>query len=184
MNEEKPLSTLRLKLIPATASLAQAELGHRDTFSELLGAKIPENWPTKLITDALPYFLQQLKQNPQLAGWLSWYWILREDAGEDAVLIGSGGFKGRPQPDGTVEVGYSVLPQYQGCGYATEAIAGLLSWVFTHGEVSRVIAETKPENQPSIRVLEKLGFDYIGQGSEPGVIRFELARGNYCKAGA
>jgi ribosomal-protein-alanine N-acetyltransferase len=179
MSEGELIYTPRLKLIPATSTLVQAELGEQEFFCQLLGAQIPENWPPELIVDALPHFLEQLEQNPELVGWLSWYWILMGKAGEESVLIGSGGFKDRPQPDGTVEVGYSVLPQHQGCGYASEAVGGLLSWVFAHGEVTRVIAETLPENRPSIRVLVKLGFDFVGQDSEPGAFRFELGRERY-----
>jgi RimJ/RimL family protein N-acetyltransferase len=39
--------------------------------------------------------------------------------------------------------------------------------------VTCVIAETLPGLVPSIGVLEKLGFSLIGDGSEPGVIRYE-----------
>jgi RimJ/RimL family protein N-acetyltransferase len=42
-----------------------------------------------------------------------------------------------------------------------------------------VIAETLPELTPSIGVLGKCGFHLIGEGSEPGVIRFELTRAAY-----
>jgi len=179
MNEKRPLSTTRLELIPATAPLVRAEMGQADLFSKLLGAEIPENWPPELLVDVLPFFLEQLERHPEQTGWLSWYWVLRGDA--EAVLVGSGGFKGCPQPDGTIEVGYSVLPQYQGYGYATEAVSGLLSWAFAHAEVSRVIAETLPDNERSIRLLERLNFLCTGQGSEPGLIHFELARASYHK---
>jgi RimJ/RimL family protein N-acetyltransferase len=42
--------------------------------------------------------------------------------------------------------------------------------------VRRVIAETYPALIASIGVLQKCGFRSIGDGSEPGVIRFELLR--------
>jgi len=153
MNENKPLSTARLELIPATAPLVRAELGQANTFSKLLGAEIPANWPPELLVDALPFFLEQLERHPEQTGWLSWYWVLR--GYPEPVLMGSGGFKGCPQRNGTIEVGYSVLPQYQGRGYATEAVSGLLSWAFAHAEVSRVIAETLPDNERSIRPIHR-----------------------------
>jgi len=179
----KALITPRLTLIPATAALVQAEIGPQDLFSQALGAKVPENWPPELLVDVLPFFLEQLKRDPALVGWLSWYWVLRRTAPEDALLIGSGGFKGKPQPDGAIEIGYSILPQYQGRGYATEAVAGLLAWAFSYSEVPRAIAETSPENRASIRVLAKLGFNYAGQGSEVGTVRFELTRDRYSTEG-
>ena len=157
----------------------QAELEQQEAFSRLLGAQIPENWPPELLVDALVLFFAQLKKDPELAGWLSWYLVLRGN-GKEPVLVGSGGFKGPPQPDGTVELGYSVLPQYRGRGYATEAVAALLLWAFSHNdEVARVIAETALENRSSIRVLKNLGFACIGQGSQARTMCFELAGEHY-----
>jgi len=179
----KSLITPRLTLIPATAALVQAEIGPQDLFSQALGAKVPENWPPELLVDVLPFFLEQLEQDPTLVGWLSWYWVLRREATEEALLIGSGGFKGQPQSDGAVEIGYSILPQYQGRGYATEAVAGLLAWVFSYSEATRAIAETASRNRASIRMLARLGFDYTGQGSEAGTVRFELTRDRYSTEG-
>jgi RimJ/RimL family protein N-acetyltransferase len=46
-------------------------------------------------------------------------------------------------------------------------------------EVTRVIAETLPDLTPSIGVLKKCGFRLVGEGSEPGVIRFELTRAGH-----
>jgi RimJ/RimL family protein N-acetyltransferase len=166
-------------LIPSTATLVQAEIGPQDIFPQALGAEVPENWPPELLVDALPFFLEQLKQNPNLVGWLSWYWVLRREVTEKGLLIGSGGFKGQPQPDGAIEIGYSILPQYQGRGYATEAVAGLLAWVFSYSEVTQAIAETPQENQASIRVLAKLGFNYKGHGPEASTVRFELTQNRY-----
>jgi [ribosomal protein S5]-alanine N-acetyltransferase len=42
--------------------------------------------------------------------------------------------------------------------------------------VTRVLAETLPELAGSTGVLRKRGFVFLGAGSEPGVIRFELTR--------
>jgi RimJ/RimL family protein N-acetyltransferase len=64
-------------------------------------------------------------------------------------------------------------------GYATEAVRGLVAAAFALPEVRRVLAETLPELTPSIGVLHKCGFRLIGDGSEPGVIRFEITRGKY-----
>jgi RimJ/RimL family protein N-acetyltransferase len=39
-----------------------------------------------------------------------------------------------------------------------------------------VIAETYPHLTPSIGVMEKCGLAFAGEGSEEGVIRYELPR--------
>jgi RimJ/RimL family protein N-acetyltransferase len=75
-----------------------------------------------------------------------------------------------------VEIGYSVLPEFRRQGYATEAAQGLIARAFAHPGVALVIAETLPDLFPSIGVLRKIGFGYVGEGSEPSIVRYELRR--------
>jgi hypothetical protein len=49
--------------------------------------------------------------------------------------------------------------------------------------VRRVIAETLPDLVGSIGVLRRRGFRLKGEGSEAGVIRFELTRDEHAAAG-
>jgi len=167
------IETSRLKLIPATVALARAEIGDRGEFARLLGALVPDNWPPETLADGLPTFLGWLEAAPNRVGWFSWYALA---AGEDAttpVLVASGGFMGLPQ-DGTVEIGYSVLPQFQGRGYATEMVGGLIRWAMGQPGVVRVVAETEWANPASVRVLSKAGFAPAGPATEPGGARFEF----------
>ena len=71
------------------------------------------------LRDALPLFLGWLEAAPDRVGWFGWYALAPSEVAGSAVLVASGGFKGPPQA-GAVEIGYAVLPQYQGRGYATE----------------------------------------------------------------
>jgi ribosomal-protein-alanine N-acetyltransferase len=170
------LETQRLQLIPATASLLEAEIANRSTFEHLLGAAIPDNWPPATLADALPSFLQSLKKAPvETAGWFAWYGVRKRSGQEPAVLICSAGFK-EPPRKGIVETGYAVLPQFQGQGYATEMVGALVRWALDNPLVRRVIAETTLENRASVRVLTKLGFRGTGKGTEPGTVHFELRR--------
>lgn len=167
------LETERLRLIPATLELADADLHNRMEFSHQLGATVLDGWPPPLNDEgSMKYTVDYLRAHPEGAGWAAWYWVAKK---HKSVAIGMGGFKGVPAA-GTVEIGYSLLPVFQKKGYAMEAVAALLDWAFGHEEVDRVIAETLPELTPSIRLLEKSGFANIGKGSEEGVIRFELRR--------
>ena len=104
------------------------------------------------------------------------YFVLLAGETGERVLIGTIGYKGPPSPDGTVEVGYGIVNDHQRRGYASEAVRALVAHAFAVPEVHRVIAETLPELTPSIGVLRKCGFELTGEGSEPGVIRFELTR--------
>jgi len=118
--------------------------------------------------------LAQLERDPAGTGWTLHYIVA-----PDNRLAGIVGYKGKPAPDGTVEIGYSVLEEYQRQGIAAEAAGALVERAFASLDVVRVIAETLPSLLPSIRVLEKNGFRLIGEGSEPGVIRFELTRTDF-----
>lgn len=71
-----------------------------------------------------------------------------------------------------VEVGYSIMPAFQRLGLASEAVAALIDWAFSDPGVQLVTAETLPSLPASIRVLEKNGFQFLGAGSEEGVIRY------------
>jgi len=170
------LETDRLKLVPATVDLARAEMADRREFARLLGASVPDNWPPETLATALPSFLNWLEAAPDRVGWFNWYALAAGEAPASEVLVASGGFKGPPR-DGTAEVGYSVLPQFQGRGYATEMVGGLIRWAFDQPGVIRLVAETEWANPASVRVLRKAGFSSLGPTTEPGGTRFELRRG-------
>jgi RimJ/RimL family protein N-acetyltransferase len=164
-------------------ALARAELEDRERFAKLLSAQVPPTWPPPLNdTNSMKFFLRYLEQNPDSTGWANWYFVLHQDETADRIVIGNGGFKGKPAADGMVEIGYSIIETFHCRGYATEAVSGLIRWAFSHAEVSRVTAETFPSIKPSIRVMEKNGLTYVGAGSEEGTIRYELLRRKWITA--
>ncbi len=170
------IETTRLKLIPATVALARAEIGDRREFARLLGASVPDNWPPETAADALPLFLGWLEAAPDRVGWFGWYALVAGDEGAAPVLVGGGGFMGPPR-DGVAQIGYSVLPQFQRQGYATEMVRELVKWALGQLQVVRIVAETEWANPASVRVLEKAGFAFVGPAAEPGGTRFELSGG-------
>jgi [ribosomal protein S5]-alanine N-acetyltransferase len=169
------IATERLELVPATTDLTQAALSNRPALAAALGATVPATWPPEFLDDAaLEYILARLADRSH-AGWWLYFMVLPAGA-EGRTLIGTAGYKGPPSSDGTVEVGYGVVRDHQRQGYASETVRALTGRAFALPEVRRVIAETYPELTASIGVLRKCGFRLIGEGSEPRVIRFELAR--------
>lgn len=145
----------------------------------------------------MPFFLEELRTRSDLAGWLSWYWILRANSPthtpgtvhrpsdkdpRSGIIIGGGGFKGPPD-DGVVEIGYHVLAPHRRRGYATEAVEALLGWAFSHSCVRAVVAETGLRNAPSRRLLEKLGFGSTGDVGVPGAVRYMLHRPSNARGG-
>ncbi len=171
------IDTARLRLVPATVALARAELDNRDEFARLLAAAVPDNWPPESAADALPLFLTWLEAAPDRVGWFGWYALLAARNGADRpVLAAGGGFLGPPE-DGTVQIGYSVLAQFQGRGFATEIVGALVRWATAQAGVVRIVAETEWANPASVRVLSKAGFVPTGIPSEPGGARFERSGG-------
>jgi RimJ/RimL family protein N-acetyltransferase len=171
----EPILTSRLRLVAGDADIAQAEIEHSERFAETLRAAIPSDWPPPLNdSDSMNWFLRMIRERPDAQGWYAWYFVLR---GSEDVVIGNGGFKGPPDGDGVVEVGYSILPAYHRRGFAAEGVGALIAWAFAHTDVTRVIAHTLPDLVPSIGVLTKLGFTFAGPGAEEGTIRFDLPRG-------
>ena len=61
-----------------------------------------------------------------------------------------------------VEIGFAYLPAFRGKGYAFEAAAAVLEAGTRSLRLDRVVALTTPENQGSMKVLKKLGFEFQG----------------------
>ena len=55
-------------------------------------------------------------------------------------------------------IGYSLSPSAQGHGYAHEALRLMIGFAWTTLDMQRLEADTDPDNGPSRRLLENLGF--------------------------
>lgn len=164
----------RMTLVAATAELVAADLAGREEFADAIGAEVPDEWPPELFdSPSMRVALEQLR-DPAEHGWSLWYLLSKKH--DPPKVLGVCGFKGKPDRRGSVEIGYSVLRQFRVQGYATEAVARLVTWAFSHQNVLEVTAETLPHLRQSIRVMEKNGFAFRGPGSEYGVIRYALAK--------
>lgn len=60
------------------------------------------------------------------------------------------------------EIGYSIVREFRGKGIATEAVSALLDEAFEQAALTHVNAYCVPENAPSRRLLERLGFRFEG----------------------
>ena len=79
----------------------------------------------------------------------------------DGVLIGDLGLNLHENLR-QAELGFTLAPAYQGKGYATEAVRGLLHHLFTERNLHRVSAEADARNLPSVQLLERVGFRQEG----------------------
>jgi ribosomal-protein-alanine N-acetyltransferase len=168
------IESRRLTLVAATAELIAADLAGQAAFAGALGAEVPPQWPPELFGGAVMRAAQAQLGDRSEQGWSVWYLLDRQS--EPPVVVGMCQFKGRPDAAGSVEVSYAVLEPFRGRGYATEAVARLVDWAFSHRNVVQVTAETLPHLRRSIRVLEKVGMQPAGRGSEYGVIRYAVLK--------
>jgi len=57
-----------------------------------------------------------------------------------------------------LEIGYTISPQYQGCGYAIEGVKALMNFVFNNLNIHRIIASMDPRNIKSENLAKRLGM--------------------------
>jgi RimJ/RimL family protein N-acetyltransferase len=58
------------------------------------------------------------------------------------------------------DVGFAFLPAYWSQGYAHESAAAVMRFAREQAGLARVVAIVSPGNEPSIRLLRKLGLEY------------------------
>lgn len=95
------------------------------------------------------------------ADWQGWAITL---AGDDRAI---GTLAATQRRSGVVEIGYLLVRREWGKGYAGEAVSRLLDLLFEEEGIRRVFADTDPDNDASILLLERLGF------RREGVLRAE-----------
>jgi [ribosomal protein S5]-alanine N-acetyltransferase len=165
------IETPRLALLGADRDVLLAALDGTRALEESIDATVPADWPPEHLDEPTLYWmLDGLRSQPAETPWRMYLIVLN---GERREAIGTCGYKGPPDAEGMVEVGYSVVPSRQRQGYATEATTALVDLAIRHGARS-VAAETFPELVASVRVMEKCGLTFIGPGSEARTIRYAV----------
>lgn len=56
------------------------------------------------------------------------------------------------------DIGFAFLPEFRSGGFCTEAAQAVLDWAKSNQVSDTILAYTSPDNQASIRVLEKIGL--------------------------
>jgi [ribosomal protein S5]-alanine N-acetyltransferase len=153
------IETPQLRLVPCTVADAQAALADRAALAARLGVRVPDDWPAADLRDFLPIYGQIVDAQAARQGWGIWLIL----GAAEGALVGDIGFKGPPDTRQTVEIGYSVLPAFQGRGYASQAAHALVAWGFAQSGVRRIVANCRFDNAASIRVLQKAGLRQTGR---------------------
>lgn len=86
------------------------------------------------------------------------YWPLFLSS--DGAHVGCCGLKPYPEP-GILEMGFQLRFEHWGQGYASEAAREVIRHAFAALGIRALFAGHHPKNEPSRRLLEKLGFRYV-----------------------
>ena len=86
---------------------------------------------------------------------------------EDGVRMGICGLFKRDNLD-YPDIGFSVLPEFCGKGYAGEAAFAVLAHARDDLRIEKLTAIVSPGNAPSIGLIEKLGLVFVDMLTMPG----------------
>ena len=147
------LETNKLKLIPLDAHNLRYSIEDRRKMERNLGVKITDTELEEPVKEAMRTSLKIVLENKKDYLWFTnWEIVLKKEN----RIIGGLCFKGRPDEQGRVEIGFGMQDEHRCKGYTTEAVKELINWAFIQEKVLSVIAETEKDNLPSHRVLEKM----------------------------
>lgn len=145
----------RVRLINCSKDIIEAVLTSDAVLAKKLGIIVPDKW-SEFGRVAFTYTLKELELNPALQKWLTYLPVHIESN----TLIGSCGYKGFPNEHGMVEIGYEVSKVFRNQGLATEMANLLVAQAFEDDQVKMVWAHTSAEENASVHVLRKCGFEF------------------------
>jgi RimJ/RimL family protein N-acetyltransferase len=61
-----------------------------------------------------------------------------------------------------VDIGFAFLPDFWNQGFASEAAAAVLEYAQQTLKLKRIVAITNPDNDASIKLLQRMGFTFEG----------------------
>lgn len=154
------LETERLKIITFTVDMMEAILKGNREIEKLTPYRAAPEYPLEVYKRLFEYKIERFRRFPNENDWEGI--IIHK---KDNTIMGDMGFKGGPNAEGIIDIGYSIVPSYQGAGYATEMGKAMVKWGLSQTHVKKVVATCYPDNFASIRVLEKIGF-HITQKSD------------------
>lgn len=109
--------------------------------------------------------LEHMREDLSTQLFSTYFWMQHRVTKE---YVGEIGFKSFKESFFSLEVGYSIVADFQGHGYMTEALRALVGWAFGQSleGLVYIIATTRKDNFASRKVLEKIGFKIYSNNEE------------------
>lgn len=146
------LESKNIKLIACDDTIFDAIKMGDDVLAQVIGANVPKKWTE--FRDAFTPAYKRWKEHPPLRDWWTYLIVHRPDN----QLIGCCGYKGEPDLNGVVEIGYEIKSSYRGQGFGSEVAELLTRNALESKLVKTVIAFTLPFESPSTSVLRRVGY--------------------------
>jgi RimJ/RimL family protein N-acetyltransferase len=112
-----------------------------------------QTWQPATIEEVEEFIRTQIAEEPNLPG--TWFQLAICKSDNDA-LVGDCGLHFLLSEQEQVEIGITVRREYQGYGYAREALGLVFSYVFDDLNKHRIVASVDPRNISSIHLLERM----------------------------
>jgi [ribosomal protein S5]-alanine N-acetyltransferase len=156
------IETERLRLIACSMDILEAIFESNEKLASVLNVHVPDKW-AEFGEPPFRFTYNKLKKNNNDFKW--WTYLTVHNA--DNKLIGSCGYKGKPDEKGMIEIGYEIKKEYHNKGLATETAKALIDHAFKNGKVKIAQAHTLPEKNASVNVLKKCGMIFIKEVNDP-----------------
>ena len=117
-------------------------------------------------------FIEKILKGFQNSEW--YYWVISEKNRND--VIGTICLWQFSEDRSTADIGFELLPQFQGNGFMKESVDKIIEFAFTDLNLTKIFGETSPTNKRSIKLLEKCGFTLNSELSskQSSTLFFEL----------
>ncbi|WP_432950850.1 GNAT family N-acetyltransferase [Kribbella sp. CA-253562] len=177
--EQPNLRTARLELVPLGDEHLEWEV-LLDSDAEVMRYLGGRARPREQVEAAHRLRLEDARKNPGLGFWVGFdddgfvgWWLLRPPYGPD-----------QPKVPGEAELGYRLLRDRWGRGYATEGSRELLRYGFDEVGLDRIFAQTLTVNIGSRATMASLGMSFARAfpsshdepGAEYGEVEYELRK--------
>lgn len=145
---DNTLHTDCLQLRPITRKDAKEVFSYRsDATTNQFQSFIPES-----AEDMYEFIDQCAEELDEIGTWFQLV-IIHTESGE---IIGDLGIQSLDEQQ--VELGVTIAKEFQGRGYANEAMMNVIDFLFSQQNKHRIIASIDPRNKESQSLLERLGF--------------------------
>lgn len=159
------IQTRRLRLLPLSLDQLRCYIPNPAALEQELGFDVSRDIVTDRLRRAISMKMVKMERaDPAEHAWYT-YWLIVVK--EKPYGAGLAGFKGLPDDQGQVEIGYGIDPACRNQGYMTEAVKALIEWAFQDVRCNAVIApDTNKENPASNSVLKKVGMRVVNETPE------------------